>query len=259
MDSKFEVAGRVFQSRLIFGTGGFTSMVSLADSLKESGAELVTVAMRRVDPHSKGSILEVIGEAGCDVLPNTAGCYTAADAVFTARMAREALETSWVKLEVIGDDKTLLPDGPELLRAAEQLVDDGFIVLPYTNDDPILARRLEQVGCAAVMPLGSPIGSGAGIRNPYNLAIIVENAGVPIILDAGIGTASDATLAMELGCAAVLVASSISRAKDPVAMAAAMRLAVESGRLARLAGRIPKKLYAQASSQFHGVADPVTT
>lgn len=259
MDSRFQIAGRVFESRLIFGTGGFTSMVSMTDSLKESGAELVTVAMRRVDPHARGSILDVIDESGCDILPNTAGCYTAADAIFTARMAREALETNWVKLEVIGDDKTLLPDGPELLRAAELLVDDGFIVLPYTNDDPILARRLEQIGCAAVMPLGSPIGSGAGIRNPYNLAIIVENAGVPVILDAGIGTASDATLAMELGCDAVLAASSISRAKDPVAMAAAMRLAVESGRLARLAGRIPKKLYAEASSQFHGVADPVTT
>ncbi|HVL50746.1 MAG TPA: thiazole synthase, partial [Actinomycetota bacterium] len=187
MREKLQIAGRVFQSRLIFGTGGFTSLQVMGDALRETGAEMVTVAMRRVDPVAGGSILEVIDAAGCDVLPNTAGCFTAADAVFTARMAREALGTEWIKLEVIGDDKTLLPDGPELLTAAEQLVDEGFIVLPYCNDDPILAKRLEQVGCAAVMPLGSPIGSGAGIRNPYNLAIILENAGVPVILDAGIG------------------------------------------------------------------------
>jgi thiazole synthase len=255
MAEKLQIAGHLFQSRMIFGTGGFTSLQTLAESLKHSGAELVTVAMRRVDPGAGGSILEVIDSAGCDVLPNTAGCFTAADAVFTARMAREALETNWIKLEVIGDDKTLLPDGPELIIAAQELVDDGFVVLPYCNDDPILARRLEQVGCAAVMPLGSPIGSGAGIRNPYNIAIIVENSDVPVILDAGIGTASDATVAMELGCDGVLVASSISRAKDPAAMATAMRLAVESGRLAFEAGRIPRKLYAEASSQFHGMAD----
>jgi thiazole synthase len=256
MAEKLQIAGRVFQSRLIFGTGGFTSLQTMAESLKHSGAEMVTVAMRRMDPKAGGSILEVIDSAGCDVLPNTAGCFTAADAVFTARMAREALETNWIKLEVIGDDKTLLPDGPELIVAAEELVDDGFVVLPYCNDDPILARTLEQLGCAAVMPLGSPIGSGAGIRNPYNIAIIIENASVPVILDAGIGTASDATLAMELGCDGVLVASSISKAKDPVSMATAMRLAVESGRLAYEAGRIPRKLYAEASSQFHGMADP---
>ncbi|MGQ0680536.1 MAG: thiazole synthase [Actinomycetota bacterium] len=257
MGEKFQIAGRVFQSRLIFGTGGFTSMSTMTQALRASGAELVTVAMRRVEPGPGGSVVEMIEEAGCEVLPNTAGCYTAADALFTARMAREALQTDWIKLEVIGDDKTLLPDGPELLRAAEQLLDEGFIVLPYTNDDPILARRLESLGCAAVMPLGSPIGSGSGIRNPYNISIIVENAGVPVILDAGIGTASDATLAMELGCDAVLIASAISRAKDPEAMALAMKMAVASGRLARQAGRIPRRLHAEASSQWHGLADPV--
>ena len=255
MREKLQIAGRVFQSRLIFGTGGFTSLQVMAEALKETGAEMVTVAMRRVDPAGGGSILDVIEAAGCDILPNTAGCFTAADAVLTARMAREALGTEWVKLEVIGDDRTLLPDGPELLSAAETLVDEGFIVLPYTNDDPILAKRLEQVGCAAVMPLGSPIGSGAGIRNPYNLAIILENAGVPVILDAGIGTASDAAIAMELGCDAVLVASSVSRARDPISMAKAMRMAVESGRLAHEAGRIPKRLFAEASSPTEGIAE----
>ncbi|CAN5759410.1 thiazole synthase [soil metagenome] len=255
MREKLQIAGRVFQSRLIFGTGGFTSLQVMGDALKETGSEMVTVAMRRVDPMAGGAIVEVIESAGCDILPNTAGCFTAADAVLTARMAREALGTEWIKLEVIGDDRTLLPDGPELLSAAETLVDEGFIVLPYTNDDPILAKRLEQVGCAAVMPLGSPIGSGAGIRNPYNLAIILENAEVPVILDAGIGTASDATVAMELGCDAVLVASSIARAKDPLRMARAMRMAVESGRLAHEAGRIPRRLYAEASSPTEGVAE----
>lgn len=255
MREKLQIAGRVFQSRLIFGTGGFSSLQTMGGALKESGAEMVTVAMRRVDPMAGGSILDVVDAAGCDILPNTAGCFTAADAVFTARMAREALGTEWIKLEVIGDDRTLLPDGPELLAAAEQLVDDGFVVLPYTNDDPILAKRLERVGCAAVMPLGSPIGSGAGIRNPYNLAIILEKAEVPVILDAGIGTASDAAIAMEAGCDAVLVASAISRAKDPVRMARAIRLAVEGGRLAFEAGRIPRRLYAEASSPTEGVAE----
>jgi thiazole synthase len=199
--------------------------------------------------------VEVLGEAGCSILPNTAGCFTSRDAVTTARLAREALGTDWVKLEVIGDDKTLLPDAAELLHAAETLVSDGFTVLPYTNDDPVLARRLEDVGCVAVMPLGSPIGSGMGIRNPYNLRLIVESARVPVILDAGIGTASDATLAMEAGCDGVLLASAISRAADPVAMARAMRLAVEAGRIARGAGRIPQRLYAEASSPVEGVAE----
>ena len=255
MREKLQIAGRVFQSRLIFGTGGFTSLQVMGDALRETGAEMVTVAMRRVDPVAGGSILEVIDAAGCDVLPNTAGCFTAADAVFTARMAREALGTDWIKLEVIGDDKTLLPDAVELLDAAEQLVDAGFVVLAYTNDDPILARRLQTLGCAAVMPLGSPIGSGAGIRNPYNVAIIAEQATVPVILDAGIGTASDAALAMELGCDAVLLATSVTRAREPVLMAEAMRRGVEAGWLARRAGRIPRRRYAEASTPSEGIAE----
>ncbi|HVE76899.1 MAG TPA: thiazole synthase [Actinomycetota bacterium] len=255
MRSKFQIADRVMESRLIFGTGGFTSLKALEDSLIESGAELVTVAMRRVDTNARGSVLDVIERAHCDVLPNTAGCYTAKDAVVTAELAREALETSWVKLEVIGDDKTLLPDGSELLVAARKLVDLGFTVLPYTSDDPVLAKRLEDAGCAAVMPLGSPIGSGAGIRNPYNISLIVEQSSVPVVLDAGIGTASDATIAMELGCDAVLVASSVARARDPVSMARAIKLAVESGRLAYEAGRIPKRLYASPSSPAEGLAE----
>ena len=213
---------------------------------------MVTVALRRVDPSARGSIVEVLDEAGVELLPNTAGCYTARDAVMTARLAREAFETEWIKLEVIGDDRTLLPDAPGLLEAAEQLVDEGFVVLPYTNDDPILARRLQDVGCAAVMPLGSPIGSGMGIRKPYNLSLMRERIGVPLVLDAGVGTASDAALAMELGCDAVLCASAISRAEDPVAMARAIRLATEAGRLAHRAGRIPRRLYAEASTPEEG-------
>src|SRR4051794_30907520 len=224
----------------------------MARALEASGAEICTVALRRVDPGARGSVLEVVESAGCFLLPNTAGCLTARDAMETARLAREAFETDWVKLEVIGDDETLLPDAPELLKAAEELVDDGFVVLPYTNDDPVLARRLEDVGCAAVMPLGSPIGSGMGLRNPYNLSLIVAQAGVPVVLDAGIGTASDAALAMELGCDAVLVASAISRAEDPVTMARAIRAGVEGGRLARRAGRIPRRLYAEASTPEAG-------
>jgi thiazole synthase len=200
-------------------------------------------------------VIDVIDGLGLFVLPNTAGCYTARDAIRTAELAREAFETDWIKLEVIGDDRTLLPDAVELVAAAERLVADGFTVLPYTTDDPVLARRLEEVGCAAVMPLGSPIGSGAGIRNPYNLRIIVENAGVPVILDAGIGTASDAVLAMELGCSGVLLASAVSRAEDPALMARAMRSAVEAGHAARLAGRIPRRLHAQASSPEQGLAE----
>lgn len=250
-----EIAGRVLASRLIFGTGGFRSLEVLAEALAASGSAMATVAMRRLDPTAKGSVLDALASAGVAVLPNTAGCFTARDAVLTARLAREALGTNWIKLEVIGDDRTLLPDGPELLAAARQLVDEGFVVLPYANDDPILNRRLEDAGCAAVMPLGSPIGSGAGIRNPYNIAIIVERACVPVILDAGIGTASDAALALELGCSGVLVASAISRAKDPVAMAVAIRLAVEAGGHARQAGRIPRRTYAEASSPFEGLPD----
>ncbi|MBV9212241.1 MAG: thiazole synthase [Actinobacteria bacterium] len=250
-----EIAGRTFESRLILGTGGFRSLEVMADALRESGAELATLALRRVDPGARGSIVDVLDAAGAELLPNTAGCYTATDAIATARLAREAFETDWVKLEVIGDDRTLLPDPTELLEAAEALVADGFTVLPYTNDDPVLARRLEDAGCAAVMPLGSPIGSGMGIRNPYNLRLIVEQAGVPVILDAGIGTASDAALAMEAGCDGVLLASAISRAADPARMARAMRLAVEAGRLAHASGRIPRRRYAEASTPTEGLPE----
>ena len=255
MAEALSIAGREFRSRLIIGTGGFRSLESMRDAVRESGAEMATVALRRVDPSSRGSVLDILREQGLFVLPNTAGCFTARDAVTTARLAREALATDWVKLEVIGDDRTLLPDAAELLEAAETLVSDGFTVLPYTSDDPVLAQRLEAAGCAAVMPLGSPIGSGMGIRNPYNLRLIVERAEVPVILDAGIGTASDAATAMELGCDAVLLASAVSRAEDPVAMARAMRLAVEAGALARGAGRIPRRLYAEASSPVEGVPE----
>ncbi len=253
MSAVFAIAGREFGSRLILGTGGFDNHEILAQALEASSAELCTVALRRLDPAARGSILEVLEGAGVEVLPNTAGCYTARDAIITAQLAREAFETDWIKLEVIGDDRTLLPDAVELVSAAEALVDDGFVVLPYTTDDPVLARRLQDVGCAAVMPLGSPIGSGMGICNPYNLSIIVERAAVPVILDAGVGTASDAVLAIELGCDAVLCASAISRAHDPVAMARAIRLAVESGVLARAAGRIPRRRYAQASTPDEGM------
>ncbi|MGZ5341754.1 MAG: thiazole synthase [Solirubrobacterales bacterium] len=251
----FELGGRSWGSRLVLGTGGFRSLTSMEEALSASGTEIVTVALRRVDPGSEGSVLDVIERLGLFALPNTAGCFTARDAVRTAKLAREAFETDWVKLEVIGDDRTLLPDATELLAAAETLVADGFTVLPYTNDDPILARRLEAAGCAAVMPLGSPIGSGAGIRNLYNLRIIVESASVPVICDAGIGTASDAALAMELGCDGVLLASSVSGAEDPAGMALAMRAAVEAGYAARQAGRIPRRLHAEASTPVEGAPE----
>jgi thiazole synthase len=249
------IADTTFGSHLIIGTGGFRSLDVMAEAVAESGAEMATLALRRVDPGSRGSVVDVLQDAGCFLLPNTAGCFTARDAVSTAHLAREAFETDWVKLEVIGDDRTLLPDPTELLDAAETLVSEGFVVLPYTNDDPILARRLEDAGCAAVMPLGSPIGSGMGIRNPYNLRLIVEQARVPVILDAGIGTASDASLAMEMGCGGVLLASSISRAEDPPRMARAMRLAVEAGRIAHESGRIPRRLYADPSTPTEGVPE----
>jgi thiazole synthase len=252
------IAGRTLRSRLLLGTGGFPSLELLAEAIAASGSELVTVALRRVGAsgaESRGSLIDVLADAGVELLPNTAGCFTARDAVLTAHLAREAFETDWVKLEVIGDEDTLLPDVPELLRAAEQLVDEGFVVLPYTTDDPVLARRLVDVGCVAVMPLGSPIGSGMGIRNPHNIALIREAVDVPVVLDAGVGTASDAALAMELGCDAVMAASAIARAEDPVRMARAMRAAVEAGRLARGAGRIPKRLYATASTPTEGLAD----
>jgi len=247
------IAGRELSSRLLLGTGGFRSLEAMSAAIEASGTSLVTVALRRVDPGAQGSIVDALAAAGVDLLPNTAGCYTARDAVLAAQLAREAFGTDWIKLEVIGDDRTLLPDAPALLEAAEVLVDDGFTVLPYTNDDPILARRLEDVGCAAVMPLGSPIGSGQGLLNPYNLRLIRERAQVPVILDAGVGTASDATLAMELGCDAVLCASAISKAEDPVTMARAIRLAVEAGRLAHRAGRIPRRRYAEASTPDAGI------
>ncbi len=249
------IAGTTMRSRLLLGTGGFPSLELMAEAIRASGSELVTVALRRVDPQARGSLIDVLADAGVGLLPNTAGCHTARDAVLTAKLAREAFATDWIKLEVIGDEDTLLPDAPELLRAAEELVDEGFTVLPYTTDDPVLARRLQDVGCAAVMPLGAPIGSGMGIRNPYNLALLRRAVRVPVVLDAGIGTASDAALAMELGCDAVMAASAIARAEDPVRMACAMRHAVEAGRLARTAGRIPRRLYATASTPDEGLAE----
>ena len=253
--AELRIGDRDFGSRLIIGTGGFRNLQVMGEAVAASGAEMATLALRRVDPSARGSIVDVLQQTGCFLLPNTAGCFTARDAVTTAQLAREAFETDWVKLEVIGDDKTLLPDPVELLEAAETLVAEGFTVLPYTNDDPILARRLEDVGCAAVMPLGSPIGSGMGIRNPYNLRLILEQARVPVILDAGIGTASDAAIAMEMGCSGILLASAVSRAEDPPKMARAMRLAVEAGRLAHESGRIPRRLYAEASTPMEGVPE----
>jgi thiazole synthase len=246
------IDGHTLKSRLVLGTGGLPSLDVLDAILEASATSLATVAVRRVDPGGRGGILDVLRARSVAVLPNTAGCFTAAEAVLTAKLAREAFETHWVKLEVIGDEDTLLPDAVELLDAAEQLCDEGFVVLPYTNDDPILARRLVQAGCAAVMPLGSPIGSGLGIRNPHNIALIAESCPVPVVLDAGIGTASDAALAMELGCDAVMVATAITRCRQPVRMAAAMRSGVEAGYAARMAGRIPKRWSARASSPVEG-------
>ncbi|AQA22985.1 thiazole synthase [Rhodococcus sp. MTM3W5.2] len=245
---RLTIAGRGFGSRLIMGTGGAANLAVLEEALVASGTELTTVAMRRVDAAGGTGVLDLLRKLDIAPLPNTAGCRGAAEAVLTAQLGREALETDWVKLEVIADERTLLPDAIELVSAAEQLVDDGFIVLPYTTDDPVLARRLEDVGCAAVMPLGAPIGTGLGISNPHNIEMIVAAAGVPVILDAGIGTASDAALAMELGCDAVLLATAVTRAKDPALMASAMASAVTAGYLARRAGRIPKRFWAQASS-----------
>jgi thiazole synthase len=254
-DDALVVAGQRFGSRLIAGTGGATNLEVLEQALVASGTELVTVALRRVGAGTSGGLLDLVERVGARLLPNTAGCFTAHEAVTMARLAREAFATDWVKLEVIADEVTLLPDPVELLAAAEQLVDDGFVVLPYTNDDPVLARRLEDVGCVAVMPLGSPIGTGLGIRNPHNIELIVDRASVPVVLDAGIGTASDAALAMELGCDAVLLASAITRAHDPVRMAIAMRHAVIAGREARLAGRIPRRHHARASTSMEGRPD----
>ena len=254
-DDPLVIAGKAFNSRLVMGTGGAPSVEVMEAALLASGTELTTVAMRRVNPSAPGSVLDVLDRHRIAVLPNTAGCYSAAEAVLTAQLAREALETDWVKLEVIADEITLLPDPIELLDAAERLVAEGFVVLPYTNDDPILARKLADAGCAAVMPLGAPIGSGLGIRNPHNIELIVESATVPVILDAGIGTASEAAQAMELGCDAVLLASAVTRSERPVQMAEAMKYAVRAGRLARGAGRIPVRRYAEASSTDEGRID----
>ncbi len=254
MDEDLSIAGVGLGSRLILGSGGFTHLDDFRAALDASGTVMVTVAVRRVE-HSDAGLLPAITEAGCRVLPNTAGCFTAADAVRTAHLAAEAFETQWVKLEVIGDRRTLMPDAVELLAAAETLVGDGFTVLPYTTDDPVLGRRLEDVGCAAVMPLGSPIGSGLGIRNPHAIGLIREAVSVPLILDAGIGTASDAAEAMELGCDGVLVATAISRAEDPEAMAEAIAGAVTAGRLARRAGRIARVHHGRASTADAGLPD----
>ncbi len=248
MDDPLVIGDRQYSSRLIMGTGGAANLAVLERALTASGTELTTVSIRRVDTQGGTGVLEVLERLGIDPLPNTAGCRTAGEAVLTAQLAREALGTSWVKLEVVADDRTLLPDPVELLEAAATLVEDGFTVLPYTNDDPVLALRLEELGCAAVMPLGSPIGTGLGIRNPHNIELIVKRAGVPVILDAGIGTASDAALAMELGCAGVMLATAVTRATDPEAMAAAMRHGILAGRLAHGAGRVPQRFWAQASS-----------
>ena len=250
------IADRTFDSRLIMGTGGATSMAMLEDSLVASGTELTTVAMRRhaaTAGDGGESVFEMLRRLNIAPLPNTAGCRTARDAVITAKLAREALGTNWVKVEVIADEHTLLPDVVELIDACELLGAEGFIVLAYTSDDPVVAKRLEDVGCAAVMPLGSPIGTGLGILNPHNIELICSRATVPVLLDAGVGTASDAALAMELGCDGVLLASAVNRCQDPVSMARAMRLAVDAGHLARTAGRIPKRDHAVASSSFDGL------
>lgn len=248
MADSFVVAGREYTSRLITGTGGASNLAVLERALVASGTELTTVAMRRVDATSGTGVLDLLRRLDIAVLPNTAGCHTKSEAVLCAQLGREAVETNLVKLEVVADDHTLLPDPLELVDAAEALVADGFDVMAYTNDDPVVARHLEDVGVAAVMPLGSPIGTGLGISNPHNIEMIVARAEVPVVLDAGVGTASDAALAMELGCDAVLLASAVTRANDPEAMASAMRHAVIGGRLAVGAGRIPKRFWAEASS-----------
>ena len=253
---KLIIAGREFDSRLMVGTGKYASNEQMVQALEASGAQVITVAVRRVNlDRSKESLLDFIDLKKYTLLPNTAGCYTADDAIRTCRLAREAGMSDFVKLEVLGDEKTLYPDNEELLKAAKVLVKEGFTVLPYTSDDVIMCRKLEDIGCAAVMPLGAPIGSGLGIRNPYNIRIILETVKVPVIVDAGVGTASDAAIAMELGCHGVLMNTGIAGAQNPVAMARAMKLAVEAGRLAYLAGRIPKKLYAAASSPIIGMIE----
>ena len=255
MDELFKVGTVASSSRLVMGTGGMRSLAVLEESLAASEASVATVALRRVDPSVEGSIYDLLSRLGLTLLPNTAGCYSAAEAVKVAGLAREAFGTNLVKLEVIGDETTLLPDTTETLAAADRLVREGFEVWAYTSDDLVVALRLEQVGCVAVMPLGSPIGSGLGVRNPHAIALIAERVGVPVLLDAGVGTASDAALAMELGCDGVLAASAINRALDPVLMASAMRDAVRAGHGARRAGRIPARALAEASSPVLGRPD----
>jgi thiazole synthase len=256
LTDELELGDRRLRSRLIVGTGKYATFALMKEALEASGAEIVTVAVRRVNvsDRSRESLLDYVDPKRFLILPNTAGCYTADDAIRIACLGREAGLSNWVKLEVIGDEKTLFPDTEALLQATRTLVKDGFIVLPYTNDDPIMARKLQDAGAAAVMPLGAPIGSGMGIQNPANLRIILESASVPVIVDAGVGTASDAAIAMELGCDAVLMNTGIAGAQDPVAMAHAMRLAVQAGRLAFKSGRIQKKLYATASSPLQGIS-----
>jgi len=249
------IAGRSFGSRLMIGTSRYPNQQVMLDAVEASGAEIVTVAVRRVSLESGGEGLFDMLAGKYWLLPNTAGCFTARDAVLTAELAREALQTDWIKLEVIGDDETLFPDVEQLLRAADELVKKGFVVLPYCNDDPITCKKLEDLGCAAVMPLAAPIGSGMGIRNPYNLRIIRHQCSVPVIVDAGVGTASDAAIALELGCDGILLNSAVAGARDPVKMARAMRLAIEAGRLAFEAGRIPRKLYATASTPIEGAIE----
>lgn len=255
MEDKLIIKGIEFKSRLWVGTGKYKNFEETAKAVEASGADVVTVAVRRVNITDRRSenLLDYIDPKKYKILPNTAGCYTVEDALRYSRLAREAGVSDMIKLEVIGDEKTLFPDVIGLLKATEILAKEGFIVFPYTNDDPVMAKRLEDAGAAAVMPLGAPIGSGLGIRNPYNIKIILESAKVPIIVDAGVGTASDATIAMELGCDAVLINTAIAGAKDPISMAEAMKHAVIAGRLAYLAGRIPKKLYASASSPIEGM------
>ncbi len=255
MDDRLVIAGRAFTSRLIVGTGKYKDVEQTERAIDASGAEIVTVAIRRVDlaDRSSGSLMGLLQRKPWTVLPNTAGCYTADDAVRTLRLARELGIASMVKLEVIGDPKTLYPDNEQTLEAAKVLVKEGFVVLPYCIDDPIVCRKLEDIGCAAVMPLAAPIGSGLGIRNPHNLSLILEHAKVPVIVDAGVGTASDAAVAMELGCDGVLMNTAIAHATEPVLMASAMRDAVQAGRMARLAGRMPKARYANASSPTEGL------
>jgi thiazole synthase len=256
MSAPLTIAGETFASRLILGSARYPNTQVLLDALSASGTELVTVALRRGGLHGGGENLYDLLRERWRILPNTAGCYTARDAVLTARLAREALGTNWIKLEVLGDDKTLYPDVEQLLEAARELVNDGFVVLPYANDDPIIARKLEEIGCAAVMPLGAPIGSGMGIRNPYNIRIIAEQSKVPVIVDAGVGTASDVAIAMETGCDGVLLNTAVAQAREPVKMASAMCHATMAGRLAFEAGRIPRRRYATPSSPTAGTIDP---